>query len=181
MTQEHSAPPSYWYGDSDDDARGTRIMQSLRAYRAAEMSMRRRTQSSMAMGENELIVLRFLTRRARGSHDVTPIELARHLDISTASITALLDRLEKSGHVQRRPHPSDRRKLLVVATPHAEQHMRLILGTMHSRMMAATRGMTEAEAGAVAAFLDRMREAVDSVSADIDDAHGPIDESGVAA
>ena len=56
--EEHSA---YWYADTDD-ASNAAVLQALRSYRAAEMAMRRRTQQSMEMGENELLVLRFLAR-----------------------------------------------------------------------------------------------------------------------
>ena len=65
MTDIEAGPPSYWYSDSTKDERGARVMEALRAYRAAEMSMRRRTRASMSMGENEMLVLRFLTRRGR--------------------------------------------------------------------------------------------------------------------
>lgn len=163
MSTENTAPPSYWYSDSTDDERGARIMEAMRAYRAAEMTMRRRTQSSMAMGENELLVLRFLTRAVGDGRDITPVDLARHLGVSTASMTALLDRLERSGHLERRPHPSDRRKILVAATAHADEEMRETLASMHARMMQATRGMTESETAAVTAFLQRMRCAVADV------------------
>ncbi|WZH37478.1 MAG: MarR family transcriptional regulator [Microbacterium enclense] len=180
MTDINTGAPSYWYSDSTDDKRGARVMEALRAYRAAEMSMRRRTQASMSMGENELLVLRFLTRRARRRHDVTPIELSRYLGVSTASMTALLDRLEKTGHLERRPHPRDRRKVLVVVTAHAEDDMRHLLGAMHAQMMSATRGMTEAETVAVTAFLERMRGAVDGVTGDLPPASGS-DTPGLAA
>lgn len=163
MSTDNTAPPSYWYSDSTDDERGARVMEAMRAYRAAEMTMRRRTQSSMAMGENELLVLRFLTRAAGDSRDITPVDLARHLGVSTASMTALLDRLERSGHLERRPHPSDRRKIVVAATAHADEEMRETLASMHARMMQATRGMTDSDAAAVTAFLQRMRCAVADV------------------
>ncbi|MFB3977927.1 MarR family winged helix-turn-helix transcriptional regulator [Microbacterium proteolyticum] len=154
------SPPPYWYGEDMDDRRGARVMESLRAYRAAEMAMRRRTQDTMAMSENELVVLRFLTRASSAGADVTPADLARHLGVSTASITALLDRLERSDHVRRERHPTDRRKVLVRRTAQTEDEMRDTLGTLHARMMAATRGMSETDADAVTAFLNRMRCAV---------------------
>lgn len=160
MSSENAAPPSYWYSDSVEDERGARVMEAMRAYRSAEMAMRRRTQNSMSMGENELLVLRFLARASGAGRDVTPIDLARHLGVSTASVTALLDRLERSGHLQRTPHPSDRRKVVITATPHADEEMRETLRSMHARMMQATRGMSESETVAVTAFLQRMRCAV---------------------
>ena len=181
MTDIATDPPSYWYSDSADDDRGARVMEALRAYRAAEMSMRRRTQATMSMGENEMLVLRFLTRHGRRSLDVTPIDLARHLGVSTASVTALLDRLERSGHLTRRPHPVDRRKVLVSTTAHADDEMRETLTAMHARMMQATRGMTESETEAVTAFLRRMRCAVADLCVDAGDTCCMISRTSSAA
>ena len=61
--------------------------------------MRRRTRQAMSMGENEVLVLRFLIRAATRAGTVTPTDIARYLGISTASTTALIDRLEQSGHI----------------------------------------------------------------------------------
>jgi DNA-binding MarR family transcriptional regulator len=44
---------------------------------------------------------------------LTPKELAQHSGLAPASVTALVDRLERKGVVQRKPHPTDRRKVLV--------------------------------------------------------------------
>lgn len=43
----------------------------------------------------------------------TPTDLARHLGISTAATTLVLQRLETAGHITRERHASDGRKLLV--------------------------------------------------------------------
>lgn len=163
MTNGTPSPPSYWYSESVDDDRGARIMEAMRSYRTAEMAMRRRTQASMSMSENELLVLRVLTRASASALEVTPMDLARHLGVSTASVTALLDRLERSGHLQRGPHPTDRRKVLVTTTGHADVEMHDTLASMHARMMQATRGMSESETAAVTSFLHRMRCAVADV------------------
>ena len=47
-------------------------------------------------------------------------EIARHLGISSASTTALLDRLEKAGMVVRGSNPEDRRSILISVTDDAE-------------------------------------------------------------
>jgi DNA-binding MarR family transcriptional regulator len=44
----------------------------------------------------------------------TPSELARHTGLSSGATTAMLDRLEKSGLIERRPNPNDRRGTLIV-------------------------------------------------------------------
>ena len=44
----------------------------------------------------------------------TPSELARHTGLTSGATTAMLDRLEKAGLIERRPNPDDRRGTLVV-------------------------------------------------------------------
>jgi DNA-binding MarR family transcriptional regulator len=44
----------------------------------------------------------------------TPSELARHTGLTSGAATAMLDRLEKAGLIERRPNPEDRRGTLIV-------------------------------------------------------------------
>jgi len=44
----------------------------------------------------------------------TPSELARHTGLTSGATTAMLDRLEKAGLIERRPNPEDRRGTLIV-------------------------------------------------------------------
>ena len=161
-------PSGYWYDRDEDQLSGVDVLNLLRQYRSAESDMRRRTRDSMSMGENELLVLRYLIKADGEGRLVGPTELSRYLGISTASTTALIDRLQKSGHVVRQPHPSDRRSVHVVATPQSDVEVRDTLGQMHKRMLAAVDGMSADEARAVIACLSRLQQAVDEV-----DAHAP--------
>lgn len=43
----------------------------------------------------------------------TPSELARHTGLTSGATTAMLDRLEKAGFIERRPNPDDRRGTLI--------------------------------------------------------------------
>ena len=43
----------------------------------------------------------------------TPSELARHTGLTSGATTAMLDRLEKAGMIERRPNPDDRRGTLI--------------------------------------------------------------------
>jgi DNA-binding MarR family transcriptional regulator len=49
---------------------------------------------------------------------LTPKELAQQSGLAPASVTALVDRLERKGVVRRKPHPEDRRKVLVELDEH---------------------------------------------------------------
>ena len=44
----------------------------------------------------------------------SPTELARYTGLSSGATTAMLDRLEKGGFIERRPNPDDRRGTLIV-------------------------------------------------------------------
>jgi DNA-binding MarR family transcriptional regulator len=44
---------------------------------------------------------------------LTPAQLRRHMDVSPAAITYLVDRMIEAGHVRREPDPTDRRKTLL--------------------------------------------------------------------
>ncbi len=46
----------------------------------------------------------------------TPSELARHTGLTSGATTAMLDRLEKAGLIERRPNPDDRRGTLIAPT-----------------------------------------------------------------
>lgn len=50
---------------------------------------------------------------------LSPTEVARCVQLTTAGMTEILDRLERAGHLRRDPHPSDRRKVVVSLTPSA--------------------------------------------------------------
>ncbi|MEU2203796.1 MarR family transcriptional regulator [Microbacterium oleivorans] len=158
---EHTA--GYWYDESPGERdRARRVLEALRTYRAAEAAMRRRTRDSMAMGENELLALRYLIRQP--GHSARPAELVKYLGVTSASITTMLDRLEKTGRVERIANPNDRRSIFVRATPHANEEVRETLGRMHGLMYDVAVGMTPDEQEHVVAFLQKMTDAVDDVA-----------------
>lgn len=58
-------------------------------------------------------------RRSGAPYELTPSRLFEITMSSSGGMTARLDRLEKMGHVTRRPNPDDRRGVLVRLTPSA--------------------------------------------------------------
>jgi DNA-binding MarR family transcriptional regulator len=159
----HEASSGYWYPD-DEGATTVEVLNLLRRYREAETAMRARTRASMRMNETDLMALRHLLRQQRVGQPVRPIDLARHLHVSSASVTALIDRLARDGHVQRQPHPTDRRTQIIVPTTHSDEEVRATLGPMHQRMLALVDGLTAAERAVVARFLEGMTAAVEEAA-----------------
>jgi len=64
--------------------------------------------------------------------ELGPTELARRLDITTGAVTALVDRLAERGHLARKPHLTDRRRLEIQVTPRARTEV-----LRHARPLAA--------------------------------------------
>lgn len=135
---------------------------AFEAYGLAEQDMRSRVRDRMGMADSELTVLRHLVRAERGSLSITPGELARRMQFSTASMTALLDRLERTGHIRRCANPDDRRSLHVLPTALAHDDVRETLGAMHERMLAAVADMSPEEIAAMMDFLARLQRVVDA-------------------
>ena len=66
----------------------------------------------------------------------TPAELADAAGVTRATMTGLIDTLERDGFVRREPDPEDRRMHSIVLTPKAEDRLRELLPG-HFRMMTA--------------------------------------------
>ncbi|MFN3950358.1 MarR family winged helix-turn-helix transcriptional regulator [Microbacterium sp.] len=117
----------------------------------------------MDMNASDLATLRMLTIREHRGEMVSPHDVATHLRISTASTTKLIDRLVASGHLERRPHPSDGRARVVVLTDKSRreffQHFGVHLGAM--RDLAAH--FDDDQLATVASFMDGLTEALSPV------------------
>lgn len=164
--QDH-ARSGYWYPDGES-ASTIDVLNMLRRYRAAETAMRERTRISMGMNETDLMALRFLLREQRAGRIVRAIDIARMLNISTASTTTLIDRLEKGGHVRREAHPTDRRAGVVVPTVSSDEEVRATLGAMHHRMLTLVDELSDQERAVVTRFLAGMTAAIEEAS-DLDE------------
>ena len=152
----------YWY-DGEDSV--VSMLQALRRFRRSDQEMRRRMSADMDMNVTDMQALQHVIEAEnRGTH-LTPRELSRHLGISTPSTTKLLDRLTVSGHLDRSPHPRDRRSLILTATPHAHREIRERLTSMHDRMREIARAVPVEARGAVVGFLTAMSSQLDDEGA----------------
>ena len=70
-------------------------------------------QAGLQPGEFDVLAT---LRRSGPPFALTPTALYEALMISSGGMTSRLDRLEKAGLIARRPHPSDRRGILVTLT-----------------------------------------------------------------
>jgi DNA-binding MarR family transcriptional regulator len=161
MSSTGNEGSGYWYGPDGQLDYSAAVLKSLRDYRSAETAVRRSTRDSMGMGETDLLALRYLLRAQASGKAVVPKDISQFLGITSASTTALIDRLVASGHVHREAHPTDRRSVVVVPTVESDREVRVTLGEMHRRMMAVAEALTAEEARVVVEFLGRMTEALE--------------------
>lgn len=140
------------------------VLSAYRRFRAADAAMLARIRSETRMSDNELSILRFLVQEAGRERDVMPREISRHLGISSASTTALIDRLERAGMVARVSHPTDRRSILIAATPEAEEVLASTVEAFEERIVALTNGLDETERRDVIAYLTALADAADATT-----------------
>jgi MarR family transcriptional regulator, 2-MHQ and catechol-resistance regulon repressor len=79
--------------------------------------------------------------------------IAERLLVTTASMTSLLDTLERRGFVARNPHPTDRRKILVSLTGAGAQVVDELLPVMRTGEMTAAGGLTAEQRSALVELL----------------------------
>ncbi|WP_072313483.1 MarR family winged helix-turn-helix transcriptional regulator [Agrococcus sp. Marseille-P2731] len=156
------AASGYWYPEHEVPT-SVDVLNQLRRYRTAEAAMRARTRSSMGMGETDLLALRLLLQSQRNGELLRQRDLGTALGLASPSVTALVDRLVRSGHVRREAHPDDRRATVVVPTVDTDDEVRATLGAMHRRMIDVVDGLDDDARRTVANFFERMVVAVEQV------------------
>jgi len=135
------------------------VLEALARFRAADAQMHQRVRTHAALGENELRILQYVLACDRAGTDVKPSEISRHLGISSASTTALLDRLERLGSVQRVSHPTDRR-----STERAAAEVAALVDAFEDRVARAIDQLSDDGRAAVLAFLDAATGAADDIA-----------------
>ncbi|MCI0158910.1 MarR family transcriptional regulator [Leifsonia shinshuensis] len=164
MTTDDKRPaPHYWYSAETDRERAIDVLEHVRAYGAADSAMQRRSEKTMRMNENDISALRYLLRAHERGVTVGPRELAEYLGIQSSSITVLLDRLEKTGHIRREPSPFDRRALIIIPTVPTDEIHRAILGDVREELVEVASDLSPEDAATVVEFMDRLRDAVDRI------------------
>jgi DNA-binding MarR family transcriptional regulator len=90
------------------------------------------------------------------SGPLTPTQLARRLNVSTAAATTVIDRLTAVGHVSRIPNPADRRGVLVVPAPASVARAMDALMPMIMDIDGVLTHFSEAEQAVITDYLERV-------------------------
>ena len=96
----------------------------------------------------------------RAGLTATPGWLGVQHGLNSASITALIDRLESAGHIRRVRDTADRRRVLLVVEPSAVAMGLAFFGPLITQMVASMRQFDAAELATVRRFLLAMNQVV---------------------
>lgn len=88
-----------------------------------------------------------------GRGPMTAGDLAEACSLTTGSVTALLDRMERAGYLRRSADPDDRRRVLVEATPTAAERMRALLAPLAEATRSRLDGVSAEQLGGIRDYL----------------------------
>ena len=128
------------------------VQVEIREVLAFAAAMARRT----GLGLSEMAALEHLQQA--GGDGLTPTQLGRRLSLSSGAVTALVDRMERAGQVERRPNPSDRRSSVVRTLPSGLAAAREYLLPVAADLLEESVGLTGEERAVVGAYLEAVTE-----------------------
>lgn len=137
-----------------------RALGAVRALGDALDRMHSGMKGDMDMNASDLATLRMMIIREQRGETVSPHDVAAHLRISTASTTKLLDRLAASGHLERRPHPSDGRGRVIVLTEKSRREFFEHFGEHLNVMRQVADGFDDRQLDTISDFMDAMSQAL---------------------
>ena len=118
------------------------------------------------LARNQLSFGRYLVLvhliRAEG-YSLAPAQLAEHCGITRASITGLVDTLEKSGHVERENDPDDRRSVQVRLTLAGRRFVEHLLPDHFARLMKMMGEFTPAELKTLEKLSDKLSRGAEAL------------------
>ena len=97
---------------------------------------------------------------------LSPTAIAQRLIVTTASVTSLLDTLERRGLVERRPDPADRRRLLVAITDDGLALVDQFLPEVVALQTAVMAPLSESQRRQLVKQLATVRDALDDLDID---------------
>jgi DNA-binding MarR family transcriptional regulator len=115
----------------------------------------------LGLSETEMLAVAHLAQHGR----LTPSALAELLDLSSGGVTALVQRLELAGHVERTRHPTDRRSVQLELAPALVARAAAAFHPLVGALDDVTAELSEPEQAVVRRFLARVTIATEEHAA----------------
>lgn len=127
-----------------------RLVQELTS---ASLRYSDRVGGARGMNRTDLHALQALARARMAGDVLTPSALAEALSMSPSATTAVVDRLERVGHVRRVHDDVDRRRIALEMTPSAGSEARSMFGPLAAAIHAMAEEFDDVEIAVIARFL----------------------------
>lgn len=127
----------------------------IRALGAAMDIFEREASQALGLNRSDLRALNVLEHGPQ-THGV----IGEALGITSGSVTALVDRLVEAGYVERRPSPTDRRRVDVTLTPATFQAFATVYRPCGEAVTASLRELTDQQYDAAGTALDLAAAAI---------------------
>lgn len=98
---------------------------------------------------------------------LSPSALGQKLIVTRATVTGLVDSLERRGLVERSPHPDDRRSLLIGITPNGLEVLAEVRRIVHEQERDWLEGFTDEELTTLIAAMHRVQRSVSERDASV--------------
>lgn len=135
---------------------GDQIVADLRRYSVLAHHVGHAFAGRHGLNATDLHALIAVFDAGRAGEPITPGRLGEQLNLSSGSVTALLDRLERAGHIRRARDTVDRRKVLLRYAEPGARLAREFFGPLGRRTDAVLDQFTEAELQVIHRFLRLM-------------------------
>jgi DNA-binding MarR family transcriptional regulator len=142
-----------------DDSTGMQIVHALRAVTVELNLVGAEFAAANGLHLTDLRALIELLDAERAGVVATPGLLGERLGLNSASVTALVDRLERLGHVSRRRDATDRRRVLLDVTPAAKDLGWAFFGPLMASIVDVLGAFDDDQQGTVRRFLESVRNA----------------------
>lgn len=104
------------------------LIADMRAFDASLDLLDASVAARVGISRSDLRAMECVSRRGR----VMAGDLAAELGLTTGSVTALVDRMERAGFFRRVDNPADRRSVMVELTPKGKEQERRVFGRLAS-------------------------------------------------
>jgi DNA-binding MarR family transcriptional regulator len=141
--------------------------QVLRSLRAVVLAMQMYADGvghDLGLHRSDLMAMNLMSQAAARGRSLTPSQVAKSMSLSAAAVTALVDRLERVGHLARHPDPADRRRVRLDVSQQAEDIGRSMFQPMNDALAEVMEQYTEADLQMVVAMLEQFTAAVQRAS-----------------
>jgi DNA-binding MarR family transcriptional regulator len=117
----------------------------------------------LGLGEREVLAIQYLA--AQGS--LTPAQLGERLQLTSGGTTALVQRLERAGHIEREPHAQDRRSVVLRLTAVATREATALFAPLVHELDRLALEVDSEHRAVIRTFIERVADAAERHADDL--------------